>query len=63
MASLNYLICYQLTAIWTEDIADTPKINFDSIISNIEELNQLAGEGVGKVQKTVGGARLKVRYG
>lgn len=39
----------------------TPTINYDQIVSNIEDLNTLAGDGVAKIHKTVGGAKLKVR--
>ena len=35
-------------------------VDYDRIIQNIEELNALAGEGVGQVQHTADGARIKV---
>ena len=33
------------------------------MVKNVEELNALAGEGLGEVQKTADGARIKVRIG
>lgn len=35
-------------------------VNYDLVIRNIDELNTLAGEGIAHVQKTTGGAKLKV---
>ena len=35
-------------------------VDYDRIIQNVEDLNALAGEGVGQVQHTVDGARIKV---
>lgn len=38
-----------------------PKIDFDRVISNIKELNMIAGDGETKIEKTTSGARFKVR--
>ena len=35
-------------------------LDYDRILANIEELNALAGEGVGQVQHGTDGARIKV---
>ena len=35
-------------------------MDFDQVIHNINELNELAGAGVSKIQHTTDGARLKV---
>ena len=37
-------------------------VDFDLVVENIAELNALAGDGVAKIQHTVDGARLKVRF-
>lgn len=47
---------------WMPDAAAVaePKIDFDKIIKNVEELNVIAGEGVAAIQNVQGGARLRV---
>ena len=37
-------------------------VDYDVVIENVKELNILAGEGISKIQHTIDGARLKVRY-
>ena len=36
------------------------QVDYDLIIRSIQELNALAGEGLGEVHKTADGARIKV---
>lgn len=38
------------------------KIDYDKILENIEDLNAVAGEGIGQIKHTVDGARLKVSH-
>ena len=35
-------------------------MDYNLVVKNVEELNALAGEGLGEVQKTADGARIKV---
>jgi len=56
---LKYSKCSKGTEVGKEEKFFIP--NFDVIITNIQELNKIAGEGQHKIHKTVSGATLKVQ--
>ena len=55
-----YPNCIKFILITGSSLANDFQVDFDLIIHNIQDLNALAGEGVGQIHHTTDGARLKV---
>lgn len=51
-------------AVWSQShsLPTEPSIDFNLLVSRVNELNILSGEGVFKVEHTADGARLKVSH-